>query len=96
MLVSVPEITLDGTAVTPGQSGDEYYITAENIGVKDLKKEFTVVFGGSYTVKFCALSYPYSVLKNKDSYPELINDALCDLVKAIYAYSEAFVPSDNT
>ncbi len=43
------------------------------------------MFGGSYTVKFCALSYLYSVLKYKDSYPVLINDALCDLVKAIYA-----------
>ncbi|WP_294476463.1 hypothetical protein [uncultured Ruminococcus sp.] len=91
---TVPNITLDGKAVVPVGSGDEYFIIVENIGVKDLKTEYTVEFGESYTVKFSALSYAYSVLKNKDSYPELISDELCDLVKAIYAYSESYVPEN--
>ena len=91
---TVPDITLDGKAVVPVGSGDEYFIIVENIGVKDLKTEYTVEFGESYTVKFSALSYAYSVLKNKDSYPELISDELCDLVKAIYAYSESYVPEN--
>jgi len=87
---TVPEITLDGKNVTAEKSGNQYYIIVRNIGAGNLSRQHTAVFGGSYTVTFSVLSYPYTVLKNRGSYPELIDDVLCDLVKAIYAYSKAY------
>lgn len=83
----VPEITLNGQSIEPVKTGSRYYIQLPGIGAKDLKTEYTVVFGESYIVKFSAMSYIYSVLNNCPD-----GDPLSDLAKAIYAYSEAFTP----
>lgn len=81
---------LDGRGVEPellasNESTSKYFVLAGSIGVGNLGKAHTITFGDGYTVSLDALSYVRSVLRDGDA-----DQALRDLVKALYAYYAAF------
>jgi hypothetical protein len=74
-------------AVTPVETADGWMIEIANISAKDLDKFYTVTVSSSagtiVTVKYCGLSYVYTVLDTS-------SDAkLIDLAKGIYLYNQA-------
>ena len=78
---------LGNKAVTPVETADGWMIEIANISAKDLDKVYTVTVSSSagtiVTVKYCGLSYVYTVL-------ETSSDAkLIDLAKGIYLYNQA-------
>ena len=82
--------TLDGRPVTPQKSGSRYYITVPNVAAKELDTVYTVTAtNGSQTmtVTCSALSYAYNTLKNYESTAG--KEALCTLVRALWAYNQA-------
>ena len=84
------------TPVLSGNTVDnryEYYVEITNIGAGDLETQYTVVFdpaSDNYQVKISAMSYVRNVLRQKDKYPDICTEELCDLVTAIYDYAEIF------
>ncbi|MBR4346705.1 MAG: hypothetical protein IKP75_07205 [Oscillospiraceae bacterium] len=78
-------ITLDGTAVTPVKSGSRYYVKLSNIGAKELQTKHILAFEDGYSATFSPMSYLYVKLGNTST-----DEALADLLRATYDYSEAF------
>ncbi len=74
--------------VTPVETADGWMIEIANISAKDLDKVYTVTVSSSagtiVTVKYCGLSYVYTVLNGGSDDAELI-----DLAKGIYLYNQA-------
>ena len=93
-VIKVGDKTL--TPVLSGNTVDnrnEYYVEITNIGAGNLETQYTVVFdpaSDNYQVKISAMSYVRNVLRQKDQYPEICTEELCDLVTAIYDYAEIF------
>ena len=73
-------IQVNGADVTPTQSGDFYYVDMEDIHARNLQTNYTFAIGEN-TVSCSALSYG-CLVQNDDN--KSVN-----LVKALYAYSEA-------
>ena len=75
-------------AVTPVETADGWMIEIANISAKDLDKFYTVTVSSSagtiVTVKYCGLSYVYTVLNGGSDDAKLI-----DLAKSIYLYNQA-------
>ena len=75
-------------AVTPVETADGWMIEIANISAKDLDKFYTVTVSSSagtiVTVKYCGLSYVYTVLNGGSDDAKLI-----DLAKGIYLYNQA-------
>lgn len=93
-VIKVGDKTL--TPVLSGNTVDnrnEYYVEITNIGAGNLETQYTVVFdpaSDNYQVKISAMSYVRNVMRQKDQYPEICTEELCDLVTAIYDYAEIF------
>ena len=63
-----------------------YYIEIPDISAKDLDEKFTVTTDGT-TIKASALTYAYNTLITYSEKAEQTD--LCNVVKALYKYSEA-------
>lgn len=91
--VSEHTIKLGDTVLIPHETSTtgKYYVDIENIGAGNLKTDYTVSFDNSYSVTVSAMTYVYNYLKSG------MNDAeLYDLLKALYAYSEAVNPINES
>ncbi len=86
-------IKLGENVLTPHETETvgKYYVDIENIGAGNLKTDYTVSFDGSYTVTVSAMTYVYNYLKSG-----MNDEKLCNLLKALYAYSEAVNPSNES
>ena len=87
--ISSYTFTVDGNTVTPTlkASSNSYYVSVLGIPARALGDEHTITVSdgtNTITVKYCALSYAYSVVSS-DAAP----DTLKNLCKAIYLYGDA-------
>ena len=73
---------VDGVAVEAimSEDGNSYYVEINNISAQNLGKMFTIQIDG-YQIKYCGLSYAYSVLAYQSTDVELVN-----MVKSMYVY----------
>ena len=88
---TVPSVTVDGTAVTPVQKGNAYYVAIPNILAKELGTPHVVRFG-NYEITCSALTYAYSVLRaypESDTSDEAVN--LRTLARALVRYQQTAV-----
>lgn len=91
--VSEHTIKLGDTVLIPHETSTtgKYYVDIENIGAGNLKTDYTVSFDNSYSVTVSAMTYVYNYLRSG------MNDTeLYDLLKALYAYSEAVTPTNES
>ena len=91
--VSEHTIKLGDTVLIPHETSTtgKYYVDIENIGAGNLKTDYTVSFDNSYSVTVSAMTYVYNYLRSGMSDAELY-----DLLKALYAYSEAVNPTNES
>ena len=81
---------VNGIPAEPSSSGGRVYIRVTDIAAKELDtvRTVTVTGGGkTMTLTVSALSFVYNTLKNYSDAPG--KSALCDLARAVYAYSLA-------
>ena len=83
--ISEYTFTLGNQPLTPMKSGSTYILVIPNIAAQHLDKEYTVQIG-ICSVTFTALSYTYSTLKLYQN--ESNQAALCDTVRALWAYNK--------
>jgi hypothetical protein len=81
--VTINSVLVDGQAVTPSRSGDNYYVTISGIKATELTDLHTIVAENA-TTKVSPMSYVYGILTNEG--PR--RDAR-DLVCALLNYAEA-------
>lgn len=66
------------------KSKGKYYVMIDDIGARNLKKEYTVTFDDSSTMTFSAISYAYIFL-----YSGIDDEGTLNVLRALYAYSNA-------
>ena len=80
--VTLNSVTLDGNAITPTRSGDQYLVMINDISATNLTDSHTITAGGT-TVTVSAMSYVYGILNSGS------NNKGKDLVCALYNYARA-------
>ena len=85
-VISVTDSENKAVAYNTGKTQGMYYIEIPDISAKDLDEKFTVTTDGT-TIKASALTYAYNTLITYSEKAEQTD--LCNVVKALYKYSEA-------
>ena len=85
-VISVTDSENKAVAYNTGKTLGMSYIEIPDISANDLDEIFTVTTNGT-TVKASALTYAYNTLKTYSEKGEQTD--LCNVVKALYKYSEA-------
>ena len=78
---NIPDFCVNGASVTPVKAGDYYKIKIANISAQNLDEEYVVTVGG-LTAKYSAMSYGYMAMYTQ-------NNAIKNVIRALYAYNQA-------
>ena len=78
---NIPDFCVNGASVTPVKAGDYYKIKIANISAQSLDEEYVVTVGG-LTAKYSAMSYGYMAMYTQ-------NNAIKNVIRALYAYNQA-------